>query len=152
MAEQPTFTEAWLPGHDSINFYTRTYAAESPRAVVIFVHGFSEHVGRYEWAHSVCAMNGLTVFAYDQRGYGRTALDRAHKSKGSAFGKTSLHDGLLDFEWWLRHLKREYPDLPLFALGNSMVSSTYRARHTSDSLAGRRLGSIFCDAHVATAV
>lgn len=126
MAHKQAFTEAWLPGHDGIKFYTRTYASRaSPRAVVIFVHGFSEHIGRYEWAHSMCADSGITLFAYDQRGYGRTALDRAHRSKGSTFGKTSLDDGLLDLEWWLRYLKKQYPDLPLFALGNSMVSRVH---------------------------
>ena len=117
-----TFTETWLPGYDGIQFYTRTYAASSPRAVLLFVHGFSEHIGRYEWAHSLCASKGVTVFAFDQRGFGRTALDTAHKSKKSAFGKTNLHDQLSDIEFWLKHLKNEYPNLPVFTMGHSMVS------------------------------
>ncbi|KAI0353770.1 lysophospholipase [Trametes cingulata] len=101
-------------------FYTRTYEAANPRALAVFLHGFSEHIGRYEWVHHQCANKGVSVFAYDQRGYGRTALDASHKSKGSAFGKTSLHAQLVDLEYWLRYLKRQYPTMPIFALANSM--------------------------------
>ncbi|KAI0667865.1 lysophospholipase [Trametes maxima] len=114
------FKESWLAGYDGTQFYTRTYTADSPRAVLLFVHGFSEHIGRYEWAHGVCASQGVTVFAFDQRGFGRTALDAAHRSKKSTFGKTSLHDQLSDIEWWVKHLNREYPGLPLFTMGHSM--------------------------------
>ncbi|KAH9847882.1 lysophospholipase [Lenzites betulinus] len=120
MATEPALTEAWLPGRDGLKFYTRTYAAPVPRAVAIFVHGFSEHITRYEWAHRLCASKGVTLFAYDERGYGRTALDKVHRSQESAFGKTCLQDGLLDFEWWLKHVRQQFPTLPIFALANSM--------------------------------
>ncbi|KAH9889377.1 lysophospholipase [Cubamyces lactineus] len=116
----PPFAEAWLPGYDGTQFYTRTYSAPSPRAVVLFVHGFAEHIGRYEWAHGVYASRGITVFTYDQRGFGRTALDTAHKSKNSSYGKTGWPDQLSDIEWWVKKLKREYPSLPLFLMGHSM--------------------------------
>ncbi|OSD07714.1 lysophospholipase [Trametes coccinea BRFM310] len=114
------FIEEWQPGHDGVQFYTRTYPAASPRAVLLLVHGFAEHIGRYEWAHARCAHNGITVFAFDQRGFGRTALDSAHKSKGSSYGKTDLHSQMRDIEWWLQHLRNEYPSLPIFAMGHSM--------------------------------
>ncbi|KAL7284407.1 hypothetical protein ACG7TL_001697 [Trametes sanguinea] len=114
------FIEEWQPGHDGVQFYTRTYPAASPRAVLLLVHGFAEHIGRYEWAHARCAHNGITVFAFDQRGFGRTAVDSAHKSKGSSYGKTDLHSQMCDIEWWLKHLKNKYPTMPIFAMGHSM--------------------------------
>ncbi|KAI0324163.1 alpha/beta-hydrolase, partial [Cubamyces sp. BRFM 1775] len=117
------YTEAWLPGYDGLQFYTRTYAAPSPRAVLLFVHGFAEHTGRYEWAHGVYASRGITVFTYDQRGFGRTALDSAHRSKESSYGKTGWPDQLSDIEWWVKRLKSEYPSLPLILMGHSMVST-----------------------------
>ncbi|KAI0828020.1 lysophospholipase [Trametes gibbosa] len=119
-AGAPTFVEKWLPGHDGTNFYTRTYPASSPRAVLLFVHGFAEHVGRYEWAHAEYASRDIHVFTYDQRGFGRTALDHPNKSKHSSYGKTSWPEQLRDIEWWVKHLKAEYPDLPLFLKGHSM--------------------------------
>ena len=82
-AAKKPYTEAWLPGHDGIKFYTRTYAAANPQAAVIFMHGFAEYIGRYEWAHGIYASRGITVFAFDQRGFGLSALDHQHKSKES---------------------------------------------------------------------
>ncbi|KAM5537986.1 hypothetical protein V8D89_008462 [Ganoderma adspersum] len=118
----PAFIEAWLPGPDGTQFYTRTYpsASSPPRAVLVFVHGFAEHAGRYAWAHGEYAARGVTVFAYDQRGFGRTALDKAHKSAGSAYGRTSWRAQLGDIEWWVRHVRKEHPDVPVFLMGHSM--------------------------------
>jgi len=123
MTDTPPFTEAWLPGYDGTQFYTRTYGAVGPTvpsAVILFVHGFAEHVGRYEWAHRIWASRGFTVFCYDQRGFGRTALDTKHKSKTSSYGKTCLNDQMNDVEWWVQYLKSEYPGVPLFLMGHSM--------------------------------
>lgn len=125
------YTEAWLPGYDGLQFYTRTYAAPTPRAVLLFVHGFTEHIGRYEWAHGVYAWRSVTVFAYDQRGFGRTALDGAHRSKQSAYGKTSWREQLADIEWWVKHLKKEHPNVPLFLMGHSMVSAAHTRRRNA---------------------
>ncbi|KAL1949734.1 hypothetical protein VTO73DRAFT_8615 [Trametes versicolor] len=127
------YTDAWLPGYDGTQFYTRTYAAATPRAVLLYVHGFSEHIARYEWAHSRCASEGVTVFAFDQRGFGRTALDAAHRSKKSSYGRTNLHDQLSDIEWWLKHLHKEYPGVPLFTMGHSMGGALILAFATRTS-------------------
>ncbi|CDO69090.1 hypothetical protein BN946_scf184992.g39 [Trametes cinnabarina] len=116
-----SFTEAWLSGFDGVKFYTRTYyTASSAQAVLLFIHGFAEHIGRYEWAHAQCAIKGITVFSFDQRGFGRTALDSSHKSKGSAYGKTDLHSQMRDIEWWLKYLRNQNPHLPIFLMGHSM--------------------------------
>ena len=119
----PAYTEAWLPGPENTQFYTRTYPAASspPRAIVLFVHSFAEHIGRYEWAHGEYAARGITVFAYDQRGFGRTALDKTGKSAHSSYGRTSWREQLADVEWWVRHLGKEHAGVPLFLMGHSMV-------------------------------
>ena len=115
------FTEDWLPGPDGTQFYTRTYAAPSPKAIVVFVHGFSGHCARYEWMHGVYASRGITVFAFDQRGFGRTALDAEAKTGKSLYGKTSWREQLGDTEWWIKHVNDRYPTLPVFLMGHSMV-------------------------------
>ncbi|KAI0753189.1 lysophospholipase [Daedaleopsis nitida] len=115
------YTEAWLTGPENTQFYTRTYAASgSPCAVLVFVHGFAEHVGRYEWAHGVYASRGITVFTFDGRGFGRTALDNAKKSTDSAYGKTSWAEQFADVEHWVKYVKKEHPGLPVFLMGQSM--------------------------------
>ncbi|KAI0697414.1 lysophospholipase [Cerioporus squamosus] len=114
------FKERWIPGPDGIEFYTRTYAASSPRAIVVFVHGISGHCARYEWMHGVYASRGITVFAFDQRGFGRTALDAEAKTGQSLYGKTSWREQLSDIDWWVKHVKDQYPALPVFLMGHSM--------------------------------
>ena len=125
-APKATFTEAWLDGPDGHRFYTRTYPPTStpqPKAVLLFVHGFADHISRYEDVHPRWAQRDIAVFAYDMRGFGRTALDAEHKSKGSSYGKTSWREQLGDMEFWVRYVSGEvFPGVKLFLMGQSMVS------------------------------
>ncbi|KAF7362334.1 Hydrolase-4 domain-containing protein [Mycena venus] len=116
------YTEAWLVGPQSTKFYTRTYLAppSESKAVLVFIHGFAEHVGRYTEAHPQFAARGINVFTFDERGFGNTALDAKNKSKSSAYGKTSGADQMVDIQWALDHAKKEFPGLPVFLSGHSM--------------------------------
>ncbi|KAI0687842.1 lysophospholipase [Cerioporus squamosus] len=117
------YTEAWLDGIDGHSFYTRTYAAaaasSNPKAILVFVHGFADHISRYERIHPQFAQRGITVFAYDMRGFGLTALDVEHRSPDEAYGKTSRAVELSDLEWWVRYVRRTYPGMPIFVMGHS---------------------------------
>ncbi|KAF7798975.1 hypothetical protein EIP86_010204 [Pleurotus ostreatoroseus] len=117
---QSDFVEAWLAGVGDHQFYTRTYPATFPKAVVLFVHGFAEHIARYQHVHVRYPARGVTVFAFDQRGFGRTALDVEHRSKDSAFSKTNWNAQLQDIEFFANRLAKEYPGVPLFLMGHSM--------------------------------
>ncbi|KAF7289338.1 Hydrolase-4 domain-containing protein [Mycena indigotica] len=134
------YTEAWVEGPQSTKFYTRVYKAkeESSKAVLVFVHGFAEHVGRYTEAHPVFAEHGISVFAFDQRGFGRTALDKANKSKSSAYGKTSGPDQMGDIKWAIQHAQKEFPGLPVFLAGHSMGGGevlNFATRYADDAKA-----------------
>ena len=117
-----SFTEAWLPGPKSSSFYTRTYQPDSgsPRAVIVFIHGFIEHVARYEYIHKRWADRGFVVFTFDQRSFGRTALD-PKKSQGAVYGRTGDADQILDIAWALSTAQEVHPTVPLFLMGHSMV-------------------------------
>lgn len=124
-----SYIEAWLDGRDGHHFYTRTYPATSPqKAVLVFVHGFADHISRYEDVHPRFAAHGITVFAYDMRGFGRTALDEAHRSAGELYGKTSRPLELGDLDWWVNHVANTYPDVPIFVMGHSAVSTVRSSR------------------------
>ncbi|KAJ6491763.1 lysophospholipase [Mycena vitilis] len=116
------YTEAWFVGPRATEFYTRTYLAppSESRAVLVFIHGFAEHVGRYTWAHPQFAQRGINVFTFDQRGFGKTALDSENKSESSAYGETSGEDQMDDINWALEHAAQTFPDLPLILSGHSM--------------------------------
>ncbi|EGO26422.1 hypothetical protein SERLADRAFT_447627 [Serpula lacrymans var. lacrymans S7.9] len=121
-----TYQESWLLGPQSTNFYTRTYPSPTspPHAALVFIHGFIEHIARYDHVFSAFAARGITVFAYDQRGFGRTALDEGGRSKGSAYAKTSWREQLEDVEWAVGRVRRgEVPGcegVPVFLYGHSM--------------------------------
>ncbi|TFK44955.1 Alpha/Beta hydrolase protein [Crucibulum laeve] len=118
------YTESWLSGPHSTQFYTRTYPAAStgkPKAAFVFIHGFAEHIGRYSHIHPVLAERGVGVFAFDQRGYGLTAQDtEGKKSKGSTYGKTSWKEQMGDVQWAIEQAKKAWEGVPVFLMGHSM--------------------------------
>ena len=119
----PSFEEAWLPGPDGLAFYTRTYPAvgSQPKGVALFVHGFADHIGRHEEDNKAWAAGGFTLFGYDARGFGRTALDEANRSIDSMYGKTSTQQTFQDLAWWIEHVSSQFPDLPIFLVAYSAV-------------------------------
>lgn len=117
-------TDAWLPGFDGTYFYTKLWSCSEPKAVVIFVHGFADHISRYEGIHDQWAKRGVTVFAYDRRGFGRTALDSERKSADSSYGKTNHNLDIADLDWWVDYVVTQYPTLPRFVMGYSSVRFT----------------------------
>lgn len=117
----PLFTEEWLAGYDGLQFYTRTWAAANPKAVLLYVHGFGDHISRYDDVHCRWPERGITLFAYDLRGFGRTALDDEHRSPGTSYGKTSRKHEVADVDWWVTHLSERYAGVPLFLMGYSAV-------------------------------
>ena len=109
-------TEAWLLGHKDTSFYTRTYTpSASPTGVLVFIPDIIAHVGLYEHVHRRWADRGFFVFTFDQRGFGRTALD-PKKARSTVYGRTSDDDQISDIEWALRVSHEVNPKLPLFLM------------------------------------
>lgn len=117
MASATPYVESYISGPQKTEFYTRTYAASPPKAVLIAVHGFNEHIGRFAHIHPSFAARGISVFAFDQRGFGLTA------KKNGGYAKTSWKEQLEDIEWALEQGRglEGCKDLPVFLQGHSMV-------------------------------
>ncbi|KAF7798974.1 hypothetical protein EIP86_010203 [Pleurotus ostreatoroseus] len=130
---QDDFIEQWLAGVDGHQFYTRTYPATSPKAAVLYVHGFAEHIGRYEHVFVQYPPRGITIFAFDQRGFGRTVLDLGHKSKDSTYGETNWDLQLQDIEFFAKYLANEFPRVPLILMGHSMGGTLVLSYFTRSS-------------------
>ena len=84
----------------------------APRAVVLALHGFNDHSGNF-LADSIEALlqGGLLVYAYDQRGFGRSP------NRGYWAGANTMAE---DAVVAARLLRARHPGLPLFLLGESM--------------------------------
>jgi alpha-beta hydrolase superfamily lysophospholipase len=108
---------ATLPGYDRTPLFLRAWPARGGtgaelRGAVVLVHGYAEHSGRYDGVARALTEQGLTVYAYDQRGHGRsggpTALPRA------------FDEYVADLHAVVRHARSEHPAVPLFLMGHSM--------------------------------
>ncbi len=118
------FTEQWLTGPSKTDFYTRTYGPSDPKAVIIFIHGFATHVGRFTELYKPIIQHGIAVFAFDQRGYGQTVQGREKGTDGSQsiYGKTTWKDQMRDIAWAVEYAKNHFEGKPLFLMGYSVVS------------------------------
>jgi alpha-beta hydrolase superfamily lysophospholipase len=91
--------------------YYRHWAAEQPRAAVIFLHGFGEHSGLYHRLGFTLNAAGIDLWAVDQLGHGQTPGARGD------FGSTEVSSQLA--ESLTEIAEREQPGLPLVAVGHS---------------------------------
>lgn len=85
--------------------------AGAPRAVIVALHGFTDHSGAFNDAAAQWAARGFAVYAYDQRGFGASA------SRGRWAGREVM---VADLKEVSARLRTQHPAVPLFLLGESM--------------------------------
>ena len=103
--------------------------------MVVIVHGYGEHIGRYDATARALADAGFTVRGFDLRGHGQSGGVRGHCSK---FGEY-----LEDLEAEVVRARGE--NLPLFLLGHSfgaLIASQWALAHPNE-LTGLALTSPF---------
>ena len=111
--------ESWLTLKDSHKLYTKTWkAVGTPKARLIFIHGFSDHVNmNNDYLLAPLASAGITIYAFDQRGWGHSVQIPAQK------GLTGPTEMVLDdITSFIRSVIAHDGDgaLPLFLMGHSM--------------------------------
>src|SRR5215468_8281584 len=89
------------------------------RGVIQIAHGMGEHMGRYAETIEALVSAGLTVYANDHRGHGRTAPDAAHLGD---FGEGGFDLLVQDMVRLSRIAREENAGQPLILLGHSMGS------------------------------
>ena len=90
----------------------RAYAAgPNPRAIVVALHGFNDYSRFIEDAARYFALAGIYTVAYDQRGFGLST------GRGRWHGTDAL---VRDLRTFLSLVRKDYPMVPLFVLGESM--------------------------------
>lgn len=94
-------TIAWLPD-------------QPPRAVVLLVHGLSEHSGRYPHVAAKLVEQGYAVYALDHRGHGR--------SEGLRSYFDNLDQPVNDLKQYFDTVKAAHPGQKLFIYGHSLGS------------------------------
>ncbi len=92
--------------------YCYAWLPPEPERVLILVHGYAEHAGRYEEMAMHFAAHRFAVHAYDQAGHGRTPGPRGHVDRFER-----LLDELAAF---VERVRAEHPGLPIVLAGHSM--------------------------------
>lgn len=101
---------------DGLTIHTVHQAAVgNPKAVVIVVHGISEHIGRYEHVIEFLSKAGYEVYGLDHRSHGRSeGLPRVHTDSHTRF--------IDDLKQFYDSIKAKHPSSKIFILGHSMGS------------------------------
>lgn len=91
----------------------RVWEPEQPAArVVLLLHGYGEHSGRYEHVAARLVAEGAVVYAPDHRGHGRSAGERVFI--------TDLDEVVADVEIVGQVARAAHPGLPVAVVGHSM--------------------------------
>jgi len=93
---------------------------DAPKAVILLVHGYAEHAGRYRYFAEHCVGKGYAVFAIDHWGHGQS-----DGTPGYVPGFSVFHDGV---DQLVADARQDFPELPLLLVGHSMgglISATY---------------------------
>jgi len=85
---------------------------KKPRAVIAIVHGFGEHIGRYEAVAKLLGSNGFAVLGLDLHGHGRTTGKRGHVAEYERLREDV--DALTD------EARTRFRSVPVFLWGHSM--------------------------------
>jgi alpha-beta hydrolase superfamily lysophospholipase len=139
MVSKPTtFTrlspaEFCFTSSDGLRIASARWEGRGPvRGVVQIAHGMGEHFGRYSGFIEALVSAGVTVYANDHRGHGRTAVSAADLGDFGQGGFDLLVEDLVHLS---RIAKDENPEKPFFLFGHSMGSfaaQQYILDHSQD--------------------
>lgn len=92
-----------------------------PRMVVLALHGFGDYSAAFRLPAGFWANQGVATFAFDQRGFG--GAPHAYEWAGTDTMSSDLRSVA-------RSLRRRYPGIPLYLLGESMGGALALANTT----------------------
>jgi acylglycerol lipase len=126
---------------DNSNLYGQSWRSTHSLGVVVIVHGYAEHSGRYQWTALQLVDRGFAVYTFDLRGHG--------KSSGARNIVRSYDDCLTDLATFIQQVKLKEPNKPLFLFGHSFggtIAALFAIR-SQPLLTGLVLSSAFFGAN-----
>jgi alpha-beta hydrolase superfamily lysophospholipase len=108
-----------LIARDGARLGLSSWPAARPKAVVLAVHGMNDYAGHFKDAGRWLAADaGITVYAYDQRGFGRSPEFGRWPGLGALTG--DLADAIAA-------IRARHGRMPLYVLGHSMGAAAVMA-------------------------
>jgi acylglycerol lipase len=106
-------TEGRFAGRKSLSLYYQCwFPATDTRAILLVVHGWAEHSGRYTNLVNYFAPKGYAICALDHRGHGESEGRRGYIERFS--------DYLDDLKTFFNIVRSEHGDTKFFLVGHSM--------------------------------
>ncbi|ADD44014.1 alpha/beta hydrolase [Stackebrandtia nassauensis] len=105
----------------------RTWPVEAPRYLAVLVHGYGEHIGRYEYVAATLNRHGATVYGLDHMGHG--------KSEGERVLIDDYEAVVADVHHVVQRARADRPGLPLVLIGHSMggmIAARYAQHHGAE--------------------
>ncbi|MFN0023399.1 MAG: alpha/beta fold hydrolase [Parvularculaceae bacterium] len=115
---QPVIEDAAFVASDGARLGLTRWRAENPVAIIAAVHGMNDYAGAFALAAPGWSARGISTFAYDQRGFGRSP------QRGRWAGGPAMKQDLANF---VAALRRDHPTTPIFVLGHSMGAAVVMA-------------------------
>lgn len=111
----PVLTDEAFVSFDGARLGLTTWPARAePRAVVVAVHGMNDYANAFHLAAPYWAEHGVTTYAYDQRGFGRSP------NRGVWGGEALMVE---DLRTAVGLARARHPGLPVVVVGESMGGS-----------------------------
>lgn len=102
-----------LPGARGVQLTFEDWRPDGPpRGVIVLVHGYAEHIGRYKHVIGMLTARDYAVFTQDHRGHGRSGGERANVERFALYVE--------DLRPLVRRAREAAPDVLLFMYGHSM--------------------------------
>ena len=95
---------------DGLELHTVEWRADSPKAMLLLVHGYAEYAQRYEHFAKFLNKHDVTVVAFDHRGHGHSQGEQVYVHQGSLL--------LEDVHEFIKVYHSE--EIPCFLFGHSM--------------------------------
>ncbi len=110
---------------DGANLGLTIWTAAEPVAALVAVHGMNDYAGAFSYAGPCWAERGISVYAYDQRGFGRSPN----------FGRWAGGEAMKqDLRSVIIAVRAENPGLPLYVVGHSMGAAVILAAMKDEPL------------------
>jgi len=123
-SESIKYEENKIRIRDGTELFYRYWRPPEPKAVIIGVHGYAEHSGRYMHVGEFFAKEGFGFYIHDHRGHGRSGGERGYVNKFQEF--------IDDLDEFLEHVKTSEGVDKVFLLGHSMgglIGIIYAIQH-----------------------
>jgi alpha-beta hydrolase superfamily lysophospholipase len=110
---------------DGNEIFYRSYAAKTERARMVILHGLGEHSGRYANIVDPLLAEGVSIWAPDHRGHGKSGGRRGHVAR--------FNDYVEDLHPLISMVRKDVPDgRRCILLGHSMgglIAARYAQQH-----------------------